>query len=187
MKILFIRHGQTDWNIQERVQGSSDIPLNETGIKQAHAVKEMLKKHSFDEVIVSPLERARHTASIVCEGRAVEMIIDRRIAERDFGKYEVVSYRQDTEYYKKVWSLDMNNQLETVESYIAFYGRVVDFLEEIIKKHYGKTVLLVAHGGVSIAVAHYFKGAPENGDYRSYLLDNCEIAEYDETDIKKKL
>lgn len=187
MRILLIRHGQTDWNIQDRVQGSSDIPLNETGIQQAYATKDMLKEYKFDVVISSPLIRAKQTASIVCEDRNNIIITDCRLAERDFGKFEGVSYKQNMEYKKGAWSLNMDEQLSTVEAYPLFYERVAGFLDEILRKHCDKDILLVAHGGVSIAVGQYFRGIPQNGRVHDYLLDNCEIAEYREVDINKKL
>ena len=186
MRILLIRHGQTDWNIQDKVQGSSDIPLNETGIQQAYATKDMLKNYTFDIVISSPLIRACQTADIVCEGRENVIITDYRISERDFGKFEGVSYRQNMEYKKGAWSLNMDDQLSTVEAYPLFYERIAGFLDDIIRKHYGKDILLVAHGGVSIAVGQYFRGIPQSGKVHDYILDNCEIAEYSEDDINKK-
>ncbi|HOD92399.1 MAG TPA: histidine phosphatase family protein [Clostridia bacterium] len=187
MRILLIRHGQTDWNIQDKVQGSSDIPLNETGIQQAYATKDMLKDYVFDIVISSPLIRAYQTADIVCEGRENVIVTDGRISERDFGKFEGVSYKQNMEYRKGAWSLKMDEQLDTVEAYPLFYKRVEGFLDEILKVHYGKDILLVAHGGVSIAVGQYFRGIPQSGLVHEYILDNCEIAEYSEVDINKKL
>ena len=91
------------------------------------------------------------------------------------------------EYRKGAWSLKMDEQLDTVEAYPLFYKRVEGFLDEILKVHYGKDILLVAHGGVSIAVGQYFRGIPQSGLVHEYILDNCEIAEYSEVDINKKL
>ena len=82
MRILLIRHGQTDWNINDKVQGSSDIPLNETGIQQAYETKKILDNYEFDVVISSPLGRTVHTANIVCEDRDNEILIDERLKER---------------------------------------------------------------------------------------------------------
>lgn len=187
MKIILIRHGQTDWNKQERVQGSSDIPLNDTGIAQAYKTKQMLDDYEFDIVISSPLERARQTAGIVCKDRANEIIVNKGIAERDFGNYEGKSYRSDFSYQNGAWSLSMEEQLESVEAYPLFYARVAEFLDDIIEKYHDKTVLLVAHGGVSIAIGQYFLGIPEGGHIHDYILDNCAVAEYDDSTIKGKV
>lgn len=65
MKIYFVRHGQTDWNIQHRLQGSADIPLNKTGINQAQILKEKINNLDIDFIISSPLKRAVDTANII--------------------------------------------------------------------------------------------------------------------------
>ena len=187
MRILLIRHGLTDWNINDKVQGSSDIPLNETGIQQAYETKKILDNYEFDVVISSPLGRAVHTANIVCEDRDNEILIDERLKERDFGKFEGISYRKNMEYRKGAWSLKMEEQLDTVEAYPLFYERISGFLDDILNKYYDKNILLVAHGGVSIAVGHYLKGVPQNGVVHDYILDNCAVAEYDEEIIKAKI
>jgi broad specificity phosphatase PhoE len=61
----------------------------------------------------------------------------------------------------------------------VFYRRIADFLNDLYSTHPDKNILLVAHGGVSIAVAHYFKGIPRSGQLHEYILDNCAVAEYD--------
>jgi broad specificity phosphatase PhoE len=176
----------TDWNIQIEYRVLQIYLLMKPG-SAAYATKDMLKEYKFDIVISSPLIRAKQTASIVCEDRNNIIITDCRLAERDFGKFEGVSYKQNMEYKKGAWSLKMDEQLSTVEAYPLFYERVAGFLDEILRKHYDKDILLVAHGGVSIAVGQYFRGIPQNGRVHDYLLDNCEIAEYREVDINKKL
>ena len=88
MEIWYVRHGQTDWNVEGRIQGSTDIPLNQTGIEQAYQVKQLLDQESFDLVLASPLLRAYETAKIICLDKAVEIEGDERLKERNFGSYE---------------------------------------------------------------------------------------------------
>lgn len=87
MKLYLVRHGETSWNIGRKVQGQTDIPLNETGVRQAEKVREELKDEVFGVCYCSPLMRARRTAEIVVDGR-VEIVIDDNLKERGFGELE---------------------------------------------------------------------------------------------------
>lgn len=85
---LFLRHGQTDWNVEGRMQGHTDIPLNATGIAQAHAAAKLLRQGSFTRIIASPLQRAKHTAEIIAETHNLPLEFDDLLKERTFGSYE---------------------------------------------------------------------------------------------------
>ena len=80
--LLLVRHGQTDWNLTHRIQGSVDIPLNETGLAQAAATRDAFASRPFDFLVSSHLERARVTAAHINEPWAVEHRIDERLTER---------------------------------------------------------------------------------------------------------
>ena len=95
MKIYVTRHGQTDYNKKELMQGRIDIPLNETGMEQARATKAKLGDIKFDAVYASPLTRAIQTASIIGDIDPSDIIKDDRIIEADFGKYDAVNYYKD--------------------------------------------------------------------------------------------
>lgn len=88
MRIYFVRHGETDWNKERKIQGQVDIPLNDFGIHLAEETAKGLKDVDFDVCFTSPLGRAKHTAQIILEGRNVSIIEDRRIEEMSFGEYE---------------------------------------------------------------------------------------------------
>ena len=87
MKIYIARHGQTDWNSQHKAQGRTDIPLNETGIKQAEALRDNIKNIKFTAVYASPLKRAAKTAEVATDNK-YNIIFDDRLVERSFGDYE---------------------------------------------------------------------------------------------------
>lgn len=87
MRIYIARHGQTDWNVQHKAQGHSDIPLNEAGIQQAEALRDNIKDIKFTAVYASPLKRAAKTAEIATSGK-YPITFDERLAERSFGDYE---------------------------------------------------------------------------------------------------
>ncbi len=83
-----LRHGQTDWNLEARLQGSTDIGLNDTGRRQAHRAGEVLTGQGIDRIIVSPLSRAMETATIVGATLGLEPVTDPRLTERNFGQFE---------------------------------------------------------------------------------------------------
>ncbi len=84
----FVRHGQTDWNVEGRMQGHTDIPLNTTGIEQAHAAAKLLPVGSFTRIIASPLQRARVTAEIIAQAHNLPLEFDDLLKERTFGSFE---------------------------------------------------------------------------------------------------
>ena len=88
MKIYLVRHGETAWNKEGRVQGSEDIPLNEKGIELAEITSEGMKEIPFEIIFSSPLIRARKTAEIMRRDRKVQIVTDNRLQEMSFGKYE---------------------------------------------------------------------------------------------------
>jgi probable phosphoglycerate mutase/uncharacterized phosphatase len=85
---LFLRHGQTDWNLEGRFQGHTDIPLNATGLAQAHGAAERLARQPITAIVSSPLVRASKTAAIVAERLGLPLHIDPELMERSFGRYE---------------------------------------------------------------------------------------------------
>ena len=88
MKILVVRHGRTNWNDLNKVQGLADIELNEEGKSQAKITAEKLKNEKIDLIISSPLTRTKQTAEIVRDGRDIDIIFDDRLKERDYGEFE---------------------------------------------------------------------------------------------------
>ena len=165
--IYIVRHGQTDFNLEKRITGRLDIPLNETGIKEASIVKEKLKDIKFDYVFVSPLIRAIKTAEIITNQ---EKFIDNRLIERYNGDLEGKIKRPDIDYKSSL------NNLEPIED---MSKRVKSFFDEIKEKYPQKNILVVTHGGVIINVRYYFEGQPKSGSIEEYLTGNCEIIKYD--------
>ena len=87
-----MRHGKTDWNLKYKLQGKTDIPLNEEGIKMAREAGERYKDINFDVCYCSPLIRAKETARLLLEGRDIPVIYDDRLMEMGFGEYEGTEY-----------------------------------------------------------------------------------------------
>lgn len=175
--IYIVRHGQTDWNVEGRNQGRTDIELNETGIKQAEETAKKLNGKKFDLAFSSPLKRAYKTAQIIWNG---EIIPDERLIERCNGKLEG---KLKSEYEGLVNFADPNESRHGVESLADFRRRITNFFDDILKNYPGKDILVVTHAGISIYAKCYFEGEPEDGNYSKYKLKNCEVLEY-ENDLK---
>lgn len=139
MKILFVRHGQTDLNNPRSMQGISDLELNEIGISQAEVVRKKLEKYNIDFIIVSPLKRAVQTAKIINTNMHKKIIIDKRIIEMDYGLLEGKTYLPD------YWDMDYDYKSINGENISDFQERIYNFIDEIKVKYPEKTVLIVAH------------------------------------------
>ncbi len=140
MKLLLTRHGQTDWNVEGKIQGETDTELNETGIKQAEDIREKLFNQKIDIIISSPLKRAKKTAEIVARGRDIPIIIDESISERYFGEFEGKT-REEFDF-NEIWNYKLNKQYEDVESTGELFARVQGFLEKIKQQYKDKTVII---------------------------------------------
>jgi probable phosphoglycerate mutase len=143
-QIGFIRHGITDWNIEGRAQGQTDIPLNEMGRKQALALAERLKMEEWDIVYASDLSRAKETAEIV--GRALELQVhtDQRLREMYCGEIEGTTEEERVTRWGTDWK-SISLGVEDDESIIA---RGVSFATYIREKYINKRVLVVSHGAL---------------------------------------
>ena len=127
MKLLLTRHGQTDWNVAGKIQGITDIELNETGIKQAETTGEKLLNENIDVIISSPLKRARKTAEIIKGERNIPLIIDDSLKERRFGKFEGKT-REEFDF-DEIWNYKLNKQYEDAESTGELFERVTRFFK----------------------------------------------------------
>ena len=176
IKLYVVRHGLTDLNMQGVYNGLLDEDINKIGIRQAKDLKEIIKKKEYDIIYCSPMLRTRHTCDIINDGKMV--IYDKRIVERTLGeldgkKLEDVGFSKKSFFDYNYESSD--KRFETLP--ILFY-RVHGFLNDIIKKNWGKNILIITHGGVVRAIHFYFNKLPENGDLSKYIFKNCEINEY---------
>ena len=150
--LLLIRHGETEWNALGKFQGCTDIELSEEGIKQAQILKNRLNGE-FDWIYASPLSRAFKTANILASITDKEVIIEPEIREINFGEWEGLTVKQISEKYPdvfKAWRTDKK------ESYICggdssirnAVGRAKKCILEIVSKHKGEKIVIVAHGGI---------------------------------------
>ncbi|WP_455793919.1 histidine phosphatase family protein [Clostridium butyricum] len=150
--IMLIRHGETEWNILGKFQGSTDIPLSNEGIRQAFMLKERLKS-DFDYIFSSPLKRAYETAKILCNESGKQVSIAEEIREINFGEWEGLTVKGIAEKYPEIFNEWRNDKREgkfcggdmsTLNASI----RAKNCIMEIANKHKGKKIVIVAHGGI---------------------------------------
>lgn len=186
--LFIIRHGQTDWNARFKLQGKSDIPLNDTGREMAAKAGED-NTIKFDYCFCSPLSRARETADIFLKNQDVEIIEDDRLMEVGFGEYEGVEnsfqkpelnvnafFKAPTEYVAD----------KDAESFEKLYERTGEFIREKIaplvditdrssvRKSDEPNVLIVGHGAMNCSIINQIKNIPlEN--FWDEMTGNCEL------------
>ncbi|WP_409276105.1 histidine phosphatase family protein [Neobacillus sp. SCS-31] len=161
--IYIIRHGQTNLNKEHKMQGRMGLPLNEHGIEQAKALREILKKIDFDFVFSSPQERAVQTAEIVTGKRA---ILDDRLDVFDLGEADRLHINE----VKMTGPLPDSSLYQGVEEPNRFVKRVFSFMEELESK-YGKkelNILISGHRCTTGCIGAYFEGIPTDGNLLKY-------------------
>ena len=179
--IIVVRHGETEWNRDKIFQGQLDSPLSELGIKQAQAVAHALKDETIDAAYSSDLGRAAHTAKIIVEPHGLNVAFEQRLRERHLGvfqglkKEEIKSrFGNDLDQYR---SGDPNHVIPGGESSRQRYERSTSCLLDIVKKHEGKQILIVTHGGVLRGFLEMTLKLPMNRK-RHFSLYNASIARF---------
>jgi broad specificity phosphatase PhoE len=149
--LLLVRHGETDWNRELRIQGSSDTELNETGRAQARALAQELESQRVDAVYSSDLRRARETAELVAAGHEVVVRLDPDLRERSFGSWEGLTRSEIAERFP-----DLEHHDGETDEQVR--GRVLAAIGRIVAAHPGEEVLVVSHGGALNALWHHAFG-----------------------------
>lgn len=180
MKIYIARHGQTDWNLQHKAQGRTDVPLNETGIKQAESLRDNIKNIQFTAVYASPLKRAAETAQIATSNK-YDIIYDDRLIERSFGNFEgkkINGWAEATGY--DIGDLKLNTNVGDIEPVRDVLARTKAFLDDIKTKHTNTdTILIVSHGQAARGLHHNLVGYTDDTDWWSVEYGNAEAKEYE--------
>lgn len=175
MNLYVVRHGETLWNKEKRIQGIADIPLTEKGIEEAKKLQKLVEKLNIDVVISSPLTRARETAKVLVNSR-LPINTDDRIKERDWGLNEGAKTDEVDKW--DCWDVILNTKVQNIECIQDFMYRVSDFIEDIKVRYKDKNVLVVTHSAVS-RVIHYLLGTiPEDANLSRINIPNLRIIEY---------
>lgn len=176
MKIYAIRHGETDWNKLGKIQGATDIELNENGVNQANEAAKQVEEYGFDLILSSPLKRAAKTAQIVSGGR-IPIYYRDELIERCFGKFEGCTMEEFD--FVGSYNCELNMNEKGMEPVNDLLERISKFLDEVKETYKDKKVLLVTHGGTIRAINVYFNGMPENKVLGATFTKNCQIKEYE--------
>lgn len=178
--LYIMRHGKTEWNARHKLQGRTDIPLNDEGRFMAEKARDEYKDVHFDICYCSPLIRAKETAEILMKDRNIPIITDDRLVEMSFGIYEGVenSFQipdcpinvlfNEPEKYKI--------PVKGAESFEELYSRTGEFLKEIIEPQLqqGKDILIVGHGTMNSSIVCQIRGIPIE-KFWSAGIENCKL------------
>ncbi len=174
--IYFVRHGESEWNVADRICGQSDIPLTARGHEQAMETGRRIEEMGIkvDMILSSPLLRARETARHIAEMTGVQMRIEERLTEQNFGIWEGTSPRRSPEFERAKSCFICS--YGRGESMLRLAQRIYNLLDECMADR-NRTYLLVAHNGIARVVRSYFEDMT-NEEYASYSVKNCEVVEF---------
>ena len=177
-ELLLVRHGETDWNRDQRFQGHADPPLNETGREQARALANELAAERIDAIYTSDLARARETAELIAERAGVPFVLEPQLREIDVGEWQGLTRPEIEERFPegmRNWH-ERGHGWESGETYEQLAERVLAALERIVRRHPGERVVVVGHGGTIRAIrAHVDESTVV--EHRRVLppASNCEV------------
>jgi broad specificity phosphatase PhoE len=175
--LYLIRHGETDWNLERRLQGVNDIPMNATGRAQALAVGARLASVPLAAVISSDLTRAKDTAAAIAEPHGLPVAIDPRLRERSFGLIEGIPRdeleRRYGDQLESYWT-DPDRAFEAGESRREVQDRIAAFITELLATENADQTALVSHGGTIAAALHWLEREPLER-YEIRVIANCSV------------
>jgi probable phosphoglycerate mutase len=161
-RLCIVRHGETAWNAEHRVQGQLDVPLNTIGLAQAQAASKVLGREKFDAIYSSDLSRARQTASPTANLLSMDVRLDKDLRERHYGIFERLTYAEVKvkfpEDYARFHARDPDYAFRTGESLKDFADRSVAVISKIADSNKGRSILVFTHGGVLDYVYRFITG-----------------------------
>ena len=177
-RLCLVRHGETAWNAEHRVQGQLDVPLNESGRRQAQAVAEALAQEKFAAIYSSDLSRALQTAEISSRNLGLTINVEKDLRERHYGIFESLTYAEvKTRYpqdYARFEARDPEFAFRSGESLRDFSARSIAVATRIAGAHPGQSVLVFTHGGILDKLYRFVTGLPLSAP-RDFGIPNCGI------------
>jgi len=178
VRICFIRHGETDWNVAKRIQGQTDIPLNDTGHKQALAMAFNAAHYNFSAIYSSDLSRAYNTAQMVAARRGFDVKTVPHLRERHYGIFQGITAEEGAERHPEAHAhyrtRDLDYNFETGESLNRFAERVGVAIDELTRHHSGQTIAAVSHAGVLDVIYRKATARPLHTP-RDFVIPNCAL------------
>ena len=183
MRVILVRHGETAWNSERRIQGRTDIPLDRKGMRQAKLVGERLAKWKIDAVYSSDLKRAMSTARAIARRHpGVRLIKDELLRERNWGIVEGKRWdeiRKDhPDAIRAILSGTASFRIPEGESKVDVLDRAMRFLDSLSPKHDDGVVVVVSHGGLCATVLKHILGI-EQAARPPFFMENCAISVLD--------
>ena len=179
LRLILVRHGETDWNVAGRYQGQTDIELNAAGREQARQVAARLADQSFDAAYASDLKRAWETAQIIAQQNGIDVQSEPRLRELRFGLIEGLTWAEAQEKYPGVikhWLEDRDQPPSGGEAASVFTARVQALIDDLVARHDEQTVLLVGHGGPLAEVIRLALKMPPEGRW-AFEIGNTSVSE----------
>lgn len=196
MNLYFVRHGETEWNVQKKIQGSTDVPLNDNGLLQAHRLAEDLKRQKKEgkihpvRVYTSPQLRAAKTAEFAAEALKVACVPCDALREMDLGEWEGSNWDIIKKNYGEVYTYWNEHRRYTRtpggESYQDVLARTLAALAEILERE-TKDVLIVTHSAILMALRCYLAKRPFEEMVKKYKTKNAGVVEISEGEIREAL
>jgi probable phosphoglycerate mutase len=173
-----IRHGETAWNAEGRVQGQTDVPLSAVGEAQARAVVAALAGERFAALYASDLARVRQTAAPAARALGLEVRLDAGLRERHYGKFETLTYAEARERHPEDFARfkakEPDYDFGSGESLLGFNARAIACVAGIARRHAGESVLVFTHGGVLEMVHRHARGTGLSAP-RDFEIPNAAI------------
>ena len=176
IKLYLVRHGKTNWNEEHKVQGITDIPLNENGINAAYKLKDEIDLDKIDVIFSSPLKRALDTAKIIADDKK-DIIIDERLKERSFGSFEG-KYLTLMDLSSQ-WDLSNQENEYGIEKLSDLMNRTKEFIDFLKENYDNKNILIVSHGCTIKGIYFNNIGYDDKTDFLSFYPLNTTLYEID--------
>ena len=178
-RLLLVRHGETPWNLDGRLQGSTDIDLSEKGREQARLAGRRLSTTAIDLAYSSNQSRARETAEIILEGRDVPLHAIPELRERSHGVFEGLTAKERRQRYPDMFAASLLNNLDFAptggETFRQTNRRMAAWAQDFRDAHLDSTVLVVGHGGTLRAAILGWLDLPDHTTFR-FIMANCSLS-----------
>jgi len=162
--IYLVRHGQTQWNVEHKLQGHQDSPLTELGLRQAEWLSDSIANEQIDVIYSSSSPRARRTAEIIRAARKIDLIESHDLKEINLGIWEGKTQAEvkeaDPEQFDYFWNDPEKFHVQSSETYQEVSNRSIDLLQKIVQENQGKSILIVTHSVVVKLMMAYFEARP---------------------------
>jgi len=188
VKLYLIRHGQTDWNVAEKIQGSTDIPLNETGRQQAACLAKGMERRPVSRIYSSNLKRALETAEAIAKSQKIKVEVIRELREVEFGEWEGLTLQAIKEVYPKDYRLWRQNPVDVAppggETQNQIRRRCRQAVETILSQA-DKDLAIVAHGAILAYVIEYLMR--ENPSEKEIIVENSSITTMEYNPVTREM